>query len=358
MNKTCCKWMKVSTSVALLSFALLACGKREADERKSSYDEKNTAAHDENTVPVMYLQGFIVIGNDSTDDRYSFYKPSEIKFDKAGCLYVLDSGNNRVMKYDPYLHFIKQIGRVGQGPGELINPSGLALDDAHSVYTLDRGNSRVMIFDKDGKYLSSFKIPDLILDRNIAVDSRGKIYVDLPVNGTLLKIFSSTGQNLANFGMVENYNNPTATWVYNDLVFTVDVDGTIYAAYTNKPVYVRYSPRGELELQKVISGSEIAEQLRAQKKLPPIRPQGTIDSVVFFWDLVLTPDHNLLAMIGGCKAIYLLDTEGNVLKKYLTPAAQGKEIYTTRIGLSRDGVIFGLDTFNYTVVKYLPSERR
>lgn len=50
-------------------------------------------------------------------------------FDGRGNLYVLDTGNPRILKFSPTGEFIAQIGRKGQGPGELTRPIGLLVVD-------------------------------------------------------------------------------------------------------------------------------------------------------------------------------------------------------------------------------------
>jgi len=77
--------------------------------------------------------------------------PSDIAFDKAGNLYIADSGNNRVRKLSPdgiitTVAGTGTAGYSGDGQGtstELNGPVGLAVDPAGNVYIGDVANHRV-----------------------------------------------------------------------------------------------------------------------------------------------------------------------------------------------------------------------
>ncbi len=69
----------------------------------------------------------LVIGGDTDDPEYSFYRPSDIAVDHSGHIYVLDGGNHCVQVFDPYGEYIRTVGRKGQGPGELERPTALTI---------------------------------------------------------------------------------------------------------------------------------------------------------------------------------------------------------------------------------------
>ena len=79
---------------------------------------------------------------------YWLSRPMEIKMGTDSLVYILDQGNRRIMVLDQNLKFVRQIGRVGQGPGEMIEPTDLDLDDDNNIYVADPINSRITIFDK------------------------------------------------------------------------------------------------------------------------------------------------------------------------------------------------------------------
>jgi sugar lactone lactonase YvrE len=101
--------------------------------------------------------------------------PEGIATDAAGNVYVADTGNNRIQKFDSLGNFQRAWGRdvdigVGGGyeictvaasckvgatgglGGELNNPGGIATDAAGSVYVADTGNNRIQKFDSLGNF--------------------------------------------------------------------------------------------------------------------------------------------------------------------------------------------------------------
>ena len=49
------------------------------------------------------------------DDAYLFYRVEDIGVDSQGNIYVLDTGNTRIQKYDDRGIHVRTIGRKGQG---------------------------------------------------------------------------------------------------------------------------------------------------------------------------------------------------------------------------------------------------
>lgn len=88
-----------------------------------------------------------------------FYKPSCFVLDEnAGCLYLLDSGNSRILCFSKDGQFLFKFGRRGQGPGELSDRAKRIkkLSDG-KLYIIDNPNYRISVFDLRGNFLTSAK---------------------------------------------------------------------------------------------------------------------------------------------------------------------------------------------------------
>ena len=72
--------------------------------------------------------------------------PWGITVDGAGDVYVSDTGNHRVEKFDKEGNFITQWGGFGNGKGQFNFPYGIAVDVKGSVFVVDSGNTRVEQF--------------------------------------------------------------------------------------------------------------------------------------------------------------------------------------------------------------------
>jgi hypothetical protein len=90
-----------------------------------------------------------------TEENY-FHQPSDIEADAAKSLiYVVDSGNHRIVAVDFDGRFVRIIGKEGQGPGEFSRPSGVFVCPDSRLAVADYGNNRIQVFDETGKFLST-----------------------------------------------------------------------------------------------------------------------------------------------------------------------------------------------------------
>ncbi|HEX5727567.1 MAG TPA: 6-bladed beta-propeller [Longimicrobiaceae bacterium] len=76
-----------------------------------------------------------------------------VAFDRSDNLYLLDSGNQRVLVFDRTGRFVRQIGKQGEGPGELMYPSGLGLAADGTVVVADAGRRAWSLFSPAGAFL-------------------------------------------------------------------------------------------------------------------------------------------------------------------------------------------------------------
>ena len=101
----------------------------------------------------------------SGPDRFN--QPVDVITAPNGDIFVADGhgGQNanppagstgRIMKFTAAGKFIKEWGRIGNGPGEFRTPHAMAFDSKGRLYVADRGNHRIQIFDQEGKYIDSY----------------------------------------------------------------------------------------------------------------------------------------------------------------------------------------------------------
>lgn len=84
--------------------------------------------------------------------------PEGIAGDSSGNIYVADTGNNRMRKYNSSRVLQLNWGNAGSGEGQFNAPKGVAVDSADRVYVCDSGNNRVQVFSNLGTYLGKFGI--------------------------------------------------------------------------------------------------------------------------------------------------------------------------------------------------------
>lgn len=95
-----------------------------------------------------------------------FRGPSSLYIDSNGNLFVADSGNSRIQKFNSNGKFILEF--QGSGSSKLGNPSGLTVHDG-KIYVVDKENLRVVIFDGDGNTINTIEKPEWKKPRSIRI---------------------------------------------------------------------------------------------------------------------------------------------------------------------------------------------
>ncbi|MDQ3705786.1 MAG: TIGR03663 family protein [Chloroflexota bacterium] len=149
---------------------------------------------------------------DPTRDS-KFYGPRGIAVGPDGNIYVTDTGNKRVSIFDANGKFVRQISsnltpeRIAQNyafnqPGEMNEPIGIAVDGQGNVYVADSLNRRIQKFDATGKFVAQWPVPGnnweagVYLEPFLAVDAQGNVYATAPTGAAVLK-YNPQGQLLA-----------------------------------------------------------------------------------------------------------------------------------------------------------------
>lgn len=159
----------------------------------------------------------------------TFLEPWGVAVDASGNVFVADTWNHRVQKFDPNGKFLLEWGAAGQsgsGPNGFWGPRGIAIGLDGRVYVVDTGNKRVAVFDTNGKFLFEFsKAGDGALDEpvGIALDPEGQVYISDTWNQRVA-VFSADGQFLRSW--------PVQGWSGDSLdnkpYLAVDDKGNVY----------------------------------------------------------------------------------------------------------------------------------
>lgn len=107
--------------------------------------------------PVQFIVD-LSIGEIEGDENYMFSAPRDIDADSQGNIYVLDSREFTVKKYDPLGKHLKNIGRAGQGPGEFDYPRYLCISEHGNIYVTELLEKKVDVFNLDGEYQKSLNV--------------------------------------------------------------------------------------------------------------------------------------------------------------------------------------------------------
>jgi len=110
------------------------------------------------------------------------YGPRGVAVAPDGRVWVTDTGNHRVVSYDPLLQDPKSIGKRGTAAGEFTSPVGIAVAPSGLVYVADAGNRRIQVLAGSGDLVGSLPFAgwEGSAEPGLAVDKDGTIYATDP----------------------------------------------------------------------------------------------------------------------------------------------------------------------------------
>jgi sugar lactone lactonase YvrE len=169
-----------------------------------------------------------------------FFSP--ISFDSDGNMYVFDSFNDRIQKFNSSGGFVTQWGEPGHGDGQFDIPLGTVDAKSGRVYVADSRNNRVQVFDLDGTFLFGFGAEgsgegQFTEPIAIAFGPDGNVYVG-EGRGHRIQVFDPDGTFLRMFDSGE------ATGAIRALAF--DANGNLYAALHDQSMVRVYAPDGSV----------------------------------------------------------------------------------------------------------------
>src|SRR5205807_9210768 len=99
-----------------------------------------------------------------------------------GFIVVVDTGNNRIEKFSTDGTILATWGTSGTGNGQFKAPTGVAVNSAGSIYVVDTGNIRIEKLDSNGGFVRTFGTfgttnGQFVLPIGIATASSGSLYI-------------------------------------------------------------------------------------------------------------------------------------------------------------------------------------
>jgi 6-bladed beta-propeller len=239
--------------------------------------------------------------------------------DRAGNVWVVDSGQGILQQFDPRGKFLKKVGRQGQGPEEFSRPGTIHVGNDGDLLVLDTGNMRMAILSSEGEFKRSFKILSRYEDFCVC---QGKIYLVYGgprEDGKTVDVLSLDGEPLGSFGEAPDFG-PVAPYNIRIPYFKViscGPEGPLVVGWNFFPVVHILDPvRQEATAKIEIDDSKLKE--RSRNNLGEIKKdQGLVS-----WVVQRTRAHRggFLASVPAEKIEILdCDLEGKVQATYWAP---------------------------------------
>ena len=144
-----------------------------------------------------------------------FTSPEGVATDSSSNVYVADTGNNRIQKFNSTGGFLTKWGSVGTGTSQFSGPRGVATDSSSNVYVADTGNNRIQKFNSSGSFITQWGTAgtgngQFSLPSGVATDSSGNVYVADAGNSRIQK-FDSSGTFITQWGSAGTGNGQFGT---------------------------------------------------------------------------------------------------------------------------------------------------
>jgi uncharacterized protein (TIGR03663 family) len=159
----------------------------------------------------VLADGRILLGsqtaNPASHTGGEFSQPGDVFVDGTGNVWVADSLNNRIQKFDSQGHFLGQFGTVGTGEGQFTEPWSVAVDADGFIYVADTWNHRIQKFDPTFKFVTMWGQPgannpgplDFFGPRDIVIAADSTLWITDTGNQRLLH-FTKDGQPIDVYG--------------------------------------------------------------------------------------------------------------------------------------------------------------
>ena len=263
-------WMIKATGLALVLF-LLGCG-QPSQEGKASRTLTYITSKEE-------FGGFGFIGEVRGSQFF------ENKF------YISDSQNARVLRLDENLEPEIQMGRLGEGPGELLETASIFVIKDHIYVGGDK--QQLLDFDNDGNLQNIIPLPGSQFQTRFVVWEE-MFFISNRRDEKIIHVFDIQGKPLFQFGEPVDIKDPGERRPrnINNLGLT-RIEGQDYIVSVNltEPLISLYTMTGELAYRKNLEDHVAVEARLAYRDAKHVRvPSSRSSSIGLFPDIQIEGD--------------------------------------------------------------------
>ncbi len=205
-------WMAFAL-VLLVAFAVTAPTTAAAQEAKVV---TNPAKPSGKSIKVP-MEELWRLGGDTDDEDEFFGVISDIKIDKSGNVYLLDSQLAEVKIYNADGEYLRSIGREGEGPGEFRYPIAMFFANDGNVAVLQAAPGKIVLLTNEGDPAGEMPLPP--------TDDGG---------WQMLNGGKSNGGNVVLMVSRQAFDQEANRWSRGTFLASVGEDGAIKAEYTDK----------------------------------------------------------------------------------------------------------------------------
>lgn len=147
--------------------------------------------------------------NPGEEERFQFREILSVAYSPQGDLFLLDAGDNKIIKFNNQDQGDVSFGYYESGTGELTLPVQLELSSDHRVVVSDSEAGALFVYDYFGNFLFTITHPELKRPMGIAHDDNDRIYVADPESKSIFE-FAASGKLINRYQRVSGvpFSNP------------------------------------------------------------------------------------------------------------------------------------------------------
>jgi len=282
------------------------------------------------SVSVTHAENYTFVtkwGSMGTDDG-EFAFSYGIAVDSSDNVYVADTHNHRIQKFNSSGGFIAKWGSYGTGDGQFNLPYGIAVDSSDNVYVADFKNYRIQKFDSNGNFITKWNIYNSN-QAGIAVNSFGNVYVSDIINHSI-QGFDSSGNNISIWGSEGigdgQFNTPRG--------IAVDSSDNVYVADASNNRIQKFDSSGSFITKWGSYGTD----------------DGQFNSP---YDVAVDSSDNVYVADTYNHRIQKFNSSGGFITKWgMDGTSDGQFRYPTSVAVDSSGNVYVDDDINYRIQKF------
>lgn len=273
-----------------------------------------------------------------------FNYPGGIAVDNSGYLYVVDSGNDRIQKFDTNGIYNYKWGSYGTGNTQFFYPEDVAVDSSGNVYVTDSENLYVKKYNSNGVFerkwpgTGSTSYKDYY-PLGIAVDGNDNVFVVYLIDDWNAETLKYGVQKFNSSGVYERQKisstSPTAGSFNFPQGIEVDGSGNVYVVDSGNNRIQKFT--NNLTYANIKWGS--AGTLNGQFRWPT--------------DVSIDSDGNIYVTDTANNRVQKFDSSGKFITKWgVTGIAIGRFSYPEGIAVDTNGNVYVVDSGNNRIQKF------
>ncbi len=135
-----------------------------------SNGKKPTPPKGQSTAPKLSEEQTFGLGGNPDE---AFSEVTAFVVDAAGTVFGLDTKDRKVKVFDRSGKFQRQIGKPGQGPGELGIPANIQLTNDNNLMITDAANGKLSIFKPTGEHIKDVSTAGRLGFVSVSLDAQG-----------------------------------------------------------------------------------------------------------------------------------------------------------------------------------------